>query len=307
MVRRFVACANLLAAALALSGCAKEGGVGRPAGFDGDAFSSDRGVVRGVVTDTELRPLEGARVAVEGQGLDARTGPDGRFVLPDVHPGQHMLHVQAIGHHAVALAIDVRAGAPTDVEIALEVAPAEVPYIELLTKRGFVVCDVNAVFVVLAPGPVPGCDQSNALFNQTVADSWRYLVVEAAWHNQESLHVVSDMDSTCFFGTDSDNPCFHWATEPSPVRFDGRPNTTWALAPPEFVYPTGSFDWVVSAAGAGLLQREAAASPLCATFRPNGPACGGIGVGAGYAFDLYLSIFHRQASDLSSYTALPDE
>lgn len=272
------------------------------------AFDADTGAIRGLVTSTELQPIVGARITILETGVSTNTSADGSFFFSSLAPATHQLVFEALGYVSVARKVDVLAGEVAEVRVALEVLPIVEPYVELLIFRGFAICDVNAVLIIYSPGPIPGCTQMKSVFRVSVKDTWRYAIVEAAWKTQDSLHLTSDTDSTCLFGTSSSNPCYNWTTGRSPLRLDARPNTTWALAPPSFRYPEGAFTWVVNGFGAGLLQREIAETAACRAFRPNGPPCGGVGFNAfGFAFDVYVSIFHLEPPDNPSvYSARPD-
>ena len=65
------------------------------------------GVIDGVVTDTSLRPLQGADVAVIGTSARLTTGANGRFRLFQIPPGQYLLVVRQIGYAPTSAIIDV--------------------------------------------------------------------------------------------------------------------------------------------------------------------------------------------------------
>ncbi|MBY6225562.1 TonB-dependent receptor [Ferrimonas balearica] len=66
------------------------------------------GRVEGQVTDADSRlPLAGAQVKIEELGLSQSAGRDGRFLFPQVAPGQYTLVVDYLGAGSARLVIDV--------------------------------------------------------------------------------------------------------------------------------------------------------------------------------------------------------
>lgn len=298
-----VAC---LLIAVPLAGCTGgDSNAGSLADADPD---EDAAALKGLVLTEEFIPIAGAQVQV-GELPSVSTDETGAFEVSNITVGSQRVVVQAIGYQGIARTIDFVAGQVVEEQFTL--APVQViePYSEVLPFRGYMTCDVNAVVLTLFLGnSTPGCEQRVGIHNIQMQDSWEYAVVEAAWETEDALHVVSDTDTTCFFGQESSNSCFRWETSVSPLRFDAVPNTTWDYAPPEFTYPEGGFAWVVSAVGAGFLQEEVNEYPVCSTFRPNGPTCAGVGPTIGFAFDEWVTVFHHEApADPASYTALPDQ
>lgn len=71
--------------------------------------SLSRGVVAGFLSDSNGRPLASVRVTVEGVP-EARSGINGRFVLPGVPGGTRQVEFTAIGMMPVTTIADVRSG-----------------------------------------------------------------------------------------------------------------------------------------------------------------------------------------------------
>lgn len=67
------------------------------------------GTIEGIVTDTALRPMQGADVAVIGTSTRLKTGANGRFRLFQVPLGQYLLVVRQIGFAPTSAIIDVAA------------------------------------------------------------------------------------------------------------------------------------------------------------------------------------------------------
>ena len=67
------------------------------------------GTIEGVVTDTALRPLQGADIAVVGTTARLKTGANGRFRLFQIPRGQYLLVVRQIGYAPTSAILDVAA------------------------------------------------------------------------------------------------------------------------------------------------------------------------------------------------------
>ncbi|MCU0247339.1 MAG: TonB-dependent receptor plug domain-containing protein, partial [Bryobacter sp.] len=78
------------------------------------------GSLFGQVMDEQKSPVPGAIVRIEPGSGQALTGPDGRFALPSVKPGDVILTVLAKGFYSAArTTVAVRPGVKSEVEIAL--------------------------------------------------------------------------------------------------------------------------------------------------------------------------------------------
>src|SRR5438445_9312935 len=70
-------------------------------------YAQSGGAVRGTVTDPGGQPLSGVVVAVQGLGLSVATSATGRYVLPRVPAGQHVLQFQRMGYAPHEVTVDV--------------------------------------------------------------------------------------------------------------------------------------------------------------------------------------------------------
>ncbi|MDB4888647.1 MAG: hypothetical protein JWL61_502 [Gemmatimonadetes bacterium] len=67
------------------------------------------GVVDGIVTDSNLVPLRGAFVSILNSSIRVGTGPNGRFRITRIPPGQFLLIVRRGGYRPTSAMIDVKA------------------------------------------------------------------------------------------------------------------------------------------------------------------------------------------------------
>lgn len=85
--------------------------------------------VTGRVTDAATgAPVAGARVVVEGAGLEATTGPDGRFALDGLPPGPVDLLVLSVDHQIAPRSLTLAPGTQATADFALRAieAPTEI-------------------------------------------------------------------------------------------------------------------------------------------------------------------------------------
>lgn len=72
-------------------------------------ISRSLGVVDGIVSDTNLVPLQAAFVSILGTRIRVGTGPNGRFRITRVPAGQYLVIVRRIGYRPTSAVIDVAA------------------------------------------------------------------------------------------------------------------------------------------------------------------------------------------------------
>jgi hypothetical protein len=68
------------------------------------------GVIDGVVTDTALVPLGDATVSFLGSTMRVVTGPNGRFRVREMKPGEYILIVRRIGYSASSVTVRMAQG-----------------------------------------------------------------------------------------------------------------------------------------------------------------------------------------------------
>ena len=164
--------------------------------------------------------------------------------------------------------------------------------------------------------------EPSAAENSSVAESWRYLVVETDWDTQDTFWLYVSHEPGCI----SDDPCWGNAVGRAPLRVDGAPNDT-ALAAKyaldgKRTYPEGAFEFYISPAYAGMFRDEinntagahcvtiitTTLGPLGQQWNPN-LGCGlGYGVSTGIRYTNYVSIFHfERPADPAGYSGMPDQ
>lgn len=99
---------------VAFAGCAESsdgGPVEESTAIDEELVATDdTGVIRGVVVDDTITPIQGASVTISGLGAETETGDDGSFGFSELDPGTYFLEVRKPGYDARQSSAEVQAG-----------------------------------------------------------------------------------------------------------------------------------------------------------------------------------------------------
>jgi iron complex outermembrane receptor protein len=99
--------------------------------FASVVFSQSPGKISGVVTDSETgEPLLGANVQVTQTLLGAITDVNGRFVVRQVPPGEHLLRISFIGYRSKLARIRVQSDSTSQLQVALR--PTAIPFEQVI-------------------------------------------------------------------------------------------------------------------------------------------------------------------------------
>jgi hypothetical protein len=108
----------------------------RPGDPPGDLVpKTSYGVIDGLVTDTSLVPLRGARISILRTTLSVGTGPNGRFRIVDVPSGQYIVIVRRAGFHPTSAVLQVSPLDTLRLSYTMEEAPAELATVTVTEKR----------------------------------------------------------------------------------------------------------------------------------------------------------------------------
>lgn len=145
-----------LASALALAGCFDGGGdpkgAGAGGGPDGEGpklvATPTTGVIRAVVIDDAIRPVAGARVAVQvGEVVrEAVTGGDGFAGFEGIQPGAYVVEAGKVGFEPARTTVVVEAGVddPPVTKLQLIFVPGAAPFVVERSFEGFMQCATGA-------------------------------------------------------------------------------------------------------------------------------------------------------------------
>lgn len=136
-----------------LAGCGEP-----PAAVEPEEFSDltaevdeDHGLVRGVVVDETITPVAGAtvRLAAPEGGRETETDGEGRFLIPRVPAGTHLLNVTKLNHEAVQVSVPVVAGDPLPDLVRVQLARLydQAPYLQQEHFQGHIACGYALPFM----------------------------------------------------------------------------------------------------------------------------------------------------------------
>jgi hypothetical protein len=189
--------------AVALAGCAKEGKP-EPAepGFEGleGVATANTGLVRGIVVDDAIRPLEGASIEIEG-GPTVKSNERGAFLIDKLAPGAHFLSVSLPGYATARQGFTVEAGVadPTPLRILLAAQQGARSYVQDFQFNGFIECSVTAVAVGFAACSGVGNDKFTTTHELDGVPT--FVQSEVVWRSTQALgaelSVMYSWDGGC--------------------------------------------------------------------------------------------------------------
>lgn len=138
----------LVALLLVLPGCSSQGAsptaTSASVTFDDVHLEahSGKGLIRGIVTDSAVRPVAGANVSLREPNQHVLTDAQGRFGFSEVEPGVHFLTASKVGFTTVQTSVEVAADRkdPPLAQLRLEAVPGSQPYFTPLKWDGFMQC-----------------------------------------------------------------------------------------------------------------------------------------------------------------------
>ena len=263
-----------------LAGCSgsgpKDGAAADTADFsdlDVEATATT-GVIRGIVVDERIIPIDGASVGVTGAGLqrNATSDAEGRFAFGELEPGTYFLHVSSLLHSSVQTSVEVVAGLsePPVLKVQLARKFAQEPFVEQYKHDGFIQCNQAGVYYATAPcitdftsavgpnvngtGPctASGCahqlrqvqDEERG-FHVAVSPGWQTLIWEMTW--EESSDTFERMGLTVSYNVTQRCACHNYlsvgSANPLRAQLDvGVDHENSNDNEPDLLYPEGRPD-----------------------------------------------------------------
>lgn len=93
------------------------------------------GIILGVVTDSSLRPLGQAEVAILSTRTQVSSNADGRFQFSIIRPGNYALRVRRFGFHATTADVVVQAGDTLRLTVILHPLAVELARVNVTASR----------------------------------------------------------------------------------------------------------------------------------------------------------------------------
>lgn len=144
----WAAWAALLSCAVVLAGCAQSAAPTTQTTGDGLSATDTTGIMRGVVVDMAIRPLEGATISIQkpgGEAMESTSASDGSWGFDALDPGTYSVSVSRQYHVPALTVASVRAGEqdPPLVRVILEADLEAVPYVAVAKFDGFLQCGLR--------------------------------------------------------------------------------------------------------------------------------------------------------------------
>jgi hypothetical protein len=92
------------------------------------------GTIDGIVSDTNLTPLRAAFVSIVGTSLRVGTGPNGRFRITNIRPGQYLIIVKRVGYRPTSGVFEVPASDTLRLAYTLEPVTVTLPTVTVAEK-----------------------------------------------------------------------------------------------------------------------------------------------------------------------------
>ena len=196
--------------AVVLAGCAEEGTPEPEDDFSSELdqelqATDETGVIRGVVVDNSITPVEGATIRLS-TGDEATSNADGAFGFGGLEPGTYFLDITKIGFLSVQQSAEVVAGEdrPPVVRVLLERDATFNPYSSTIQHTGFYQCGTSVVVVCGAPNILLGggttADTSTMTFYWEAQPD--FVQTEMVWESTQALSTqlyfeMEALDETC--------------------------------------------------------------------------------------------------------------
>jgi hypothetical protein len=93
------------------------------------------GMIDGLITDSALVPLRGARVSILRTTISVATGPNGRFRITDIPAGQYILIIRRAGYHPTSMVTAINPRDTLRLSYTLSQAPTELAPVIVAEKK----------------------------------------------------------------------------------------------------------------------------------------------------------------------------
>lgn len=165
--------------------------------------TSTTGVIRGVVVDDALRPIIGAKVALQSQNRNTTTNDAGAFGFDGLEAGTYFLQASKPDYTSVQQSAEVQAGVdnPPVVKILLAAIPRATPLIEALTATIFVSGSAWAAGGGVTAGGF-GVFDGNYNFEVAITPNGTVAQTELVWDATTPLGEVARAAGGTYAGND---------------------------------------------------------------------------------------------------------
>ncbi len=178
--------ALLVTLAIVLAGCSAAPSEPVAASEHDLVVTATTGILRCLVVDEAINPIEGAMVIIAGQVQ--HTEADGLCGADGLQPGNIQVHASKRGHAAALVVAAVEAGVatPDQVRIVLPVDPETVPYTQSFKHDAHIACSTTWTSAC-GHQALSGQTQDSSTTTIALDGAPFHLAVEAAWTSTQPL------------------------------------------------------------------------------------------------------------------------
>lgn len=173
-----------------LAGCSEE-----PVGADEEPIfddieldaTDDTGVIRGVVIDATITPIQGATIRIASLELETTSNANGAFGFSGLDPGTYFMEASRIGYNTIQQSVEVVAGVdePAVTKFLLEADPSQLPFVMVFQWDGFIQCSFSFIAACAIGGSTVG-DEFSTTF-ELDRPGVTYLQSEAIWETTQAV------------------------------------------------------------------------------------------------------------------------
>jgi len=98
------------------------------------SMPGQQGTIDGLVSDTSMTPLHAAFVSIVGTPIRVGTGPNGRFRITKLKPGQYLLIVKRVGYRPTSGVVEVPAADTVRLSYTLQPIVTTLPTVTVTEK-----------------------------------------------------------------------------------------------------------------------------------------------------------------------------
>lgn len=208
-LRPFLAVLALLS--FSLAGCSGGGGKGGPdddptAGLGLEATDTT-GVIRGVVVDQAIVPVQDVVISISTTDLSTKSNEVGAFGFEGLEPGTYFLTAHKAGYADIqqSTVVEADVAEPPIVKIQLVADPSSAPSYEIFEFHGYLECNVAVPLLFFTcTDPVTGEPIGNDNFQAayTLGGNASFLHVSLVWDpsqpvGTELYYNICDVDAFC--------------------------------------------------------------------------------------------------------------
>lgn len=164
--------------------------------------TEDTGVIRGVVVDATITPIEGATISLADSELTTLSNAAGAFAFEGLEPRFYFLTIAKDGFQTTQIQTEVIAGVdrPAIVKVQLPADPSSAPYVQVEQFDGFIQCSHRFIVIGLATCSSVGLGDDDFARNYEPSFRPQWVQSELVWESTQVFGEELSFSITCLSG-----------------------------------------------------------------------------------------------------------